>query len=121
MCKTSLYVLQVESCGFNRLHLLSDIYHIFGVFYAHRTQALTLILLPCLVIMSNERRRFRRSYRLHYGTQIYQDKNKTKGSVNLLELINLGDEIREEICDIYMEGQYHGFCKYLLECMEDVD
>lgn len=71
--------------------------------------------------MSNERRRFRRSYRLHYGTQIYQDKNKTKGSVNLLELINLGDEIREEICDIYMEGQYHGFCKYLLECMEDVD
>ena len=35
--------------------------------------------------------------------------------------MNLGDEIREEICDIYMEGQYHGFCKYLLECMEDVD
>lgn len=55
------------------------------------------------------------SDRLRY----YQEINRHKGNVDLLSLMEPGDESSDEIREVYMERQYWGYCKHLRECMED--
>ncbi len=43
----------------------------------------------------------------------YQEKNKDKGSIDLLEILNSDKNKREEIRDVYMERHYRSFCSYL--------
>ena len=43
----------------------------------------------------------------------YQEKNKDKGSIDLLEILSSDENIREEIRDVYMERHYRSFCSYL--------
>ena len=47
----------------------------------------------------------------------YQELNKHKGRVDLLSLVESGDENSDEIREVYMERQYGGYCKHLQECM----
>ena len=42
----------------------------------------------------------------------YQEKNKDKGSIDLLEILNSDENKREEIRDVYMERHYRSFCSY---------
>ncbi len=49
----------------------------------------------------------------------YQEKNKDKGVIDLLEILNAGVEKREEIRDVYMERHYRGFCSYLQDCLNE--
>ena len=43
----------------------------------------------------------------------YQEKNKDKGSIDLLEILSSDENKREEIRDVYMELHYRSFCSYL--------
>ena len=45
----------------------------------------------------------------------YQEKNKDKGSIDLLEILSSDENKREEIRDVYMERHYRSFCSYLQE------
>ena len=47
----------------------------------------------------------------------YQEKNKDKGAIDLLEILHSDESRREEIRDVYMERHYRGFCRYLQECL----
>ena len=47
----------------------------------------------------------------------YQEKNKDKGSIDLLEILNSDENKREEIRDVYMERHYRSVCSYLQECL----
>ena len=49
----------------------------------------------------------------------YQELNKHKGRVDLLSLVESGDENSDEIREVYMKRQYGGYCKHLQECMAD--
>ena len=55
------------------------------------------------------------SDRLRY----YQEINKHKGNVDLLNLMEPGDESSDEIREVYIERQYWGYCKHLQEYMEN--
>ena len=43
----------------------------------------------------------------------------TKGNVDLLNLMEPGDESSDEIREVYIERQYWGYCKHLQEYMEN--
>lgn len=43
----------------------------------------------------------------------YQEKNKDKGTIDLLEILSSDENKREEIRDVYMERHYRSFCSYL--------
>ena len=49
----------------------------------------------------------------------YQEKNKDKGAIDLLEILHSDESRREEIRDVYMERHYRGFCRYLQECLNE--
>ena len=49
----------------------------------------------------------------------YQELNKDKGPVDLLSILESGEESSDNLRDVYMEHQYLGYCKHLQECMED--
>lgn len=49
----------------------------------------------------------------------YQELNKDKGSIDLLSILEPGDESSDKLREVYMERQYSGYCKHLQECMED--
>ena len=49
----------------------------------------------------------------------YQELNKDKGPVDLLSILESGEESSDNLREVYMERQYLGYCKHLQECMED--
>ena len=43
----------------------------------------------------------------------YQELNKDKGPVDLLSILESGEESSDNLREVYMERQYSGYCKHL--------
>ena len=49
----------------------------------------------------------------------YQEKNKDKGSIDLLEILNSDENKREEIRDVYMERHYRSCLLYTSDAADE--
>ena len=139
MCTKFLFLYSlVESCGFNQLSPIKYISHLLVSLCsldATADKRMYYFVIVNYKTMKIEELKYHQDSMMEINSCIkclgdfytfasdrlryYQEINKHKGNVDLLNLMEPGDESSDEIREVYIERQYWGYCKHLQEYMEN--
>lgn len=139
MCTKFLFLYSlVESCGFNQLFPIKYISHLLVSLCsldATADKRMYYFVIVNYKTMKIEELKYHQDSMMEINSCIkclgdfytfasdrlryYQEINKHKGNVDLLNLMESGDESSDEIREVYIERQYWGYCKHLQEYMEN--